>query len=96
MDVLSTLRTNHNLQREDVDLFIVYDGNRFESPWHGDDGPKLGCLKNFFDLESERYVYSYRWQRLTDTEATYISTRIFGDTKRSRAVRVRPIVSDLL
>ena len=87
-DVLAALQRNHSFRRTNIDIFIVYDDNCFENPWTDEDGAKIGRLQNTFDLDSERYVYGYRWRQISDTEAIYISTRNFECIDRLHAYRV--------
>jgi len=89
-DILAALQKNDSFRRTDIDIFIVYDDNCFESPWAGEDGSKIGRLQNRFDLHADRYVYGYRWRKISETEATYIPTRDFGCTDRLRSYRVYP------
>lgn len=86
--ILGSLRADNSFRRLCVDLFVVYDGNRFESPWIDEDQAKVGRLQNCVDVVSELYVYGYRWRRVSDTEATYISTRHRDSAERLRAVRI--------
>lgn len=86
--ILDALRADETFRRPDIDLFVVYDGNRFESPWHEGDSSKRGRLNNSFELEKGVYVYGYRWRELSETEAVYISTRDPSCTDRLRAYRI--------
>lgn len=86
--ILESLRANETFRQPEIDLFVVHDGNRFESPWAGDDGTKLGRLQNSFEYGPDRYVYGYRWKEISESEASYISTRDSTCTERLRAWRI--------
>jgi hypothetical protein len=87
--ILDALRADDTFRHPTAEIFIVYDGNRFESPWP-DDGSKCGRLRNSGDLEREVYVYGYSWNQVSDMEATYISTCLPKCIDRLRACRVYP------
>ena len=88
--MLDALRADDTLRHPNAEIFIVYDRNRFECPWPGDDGIKRGRLQNSADIDREVWVYGYRWHKITETEATYISTRNPDCIDRLRACRVYP------
>lgn len=70
---LMLLRVNTSLACEDIDVLVVVDGNRFESPWPRLDKPyrfKSGHLKNYLDADGVDVV-SWEWSPLGDNEATY-------------------------
>ena len=56
---LSELRSAKELNREEFDVMVVYDGNRFESPWK----KKSGSLKG------------WEWRRVSDKTAEYVGTK---------------------
>lgn len=88
--ILEAIRANETFRQPEIDLFIIYDGNRFESPWPDGDDTKLGRLQNSFDFDPDLYVYGYRWKEISEKEAIYISTRDFGCTDKLRAWRIYP------
>lgn len=88
--ILDALRADNTFRHPEVDLFIVHDGNRFESPWPDGDEAKLGRLQNGFEFNPDRYVYGYRWKELSEREAAYVSTRDFDCADQLRAWRVYP------
>jgi len=89
IEILATLQGIDTLQRPDVDIFIVFDGNRFEGPWPIDGELKTGRLRTSIELEEMRKVYGYDWHNISDTEASYTSTRHFRQ-RGFRAFRVYP------
>ena len=88
--ILDAIRADESFRRPEIDLFIVHDGNRFESPWPDGDEAKLGRLHNAFEFNPDRYVYGYRWKEISATEATYISTRDSECIDKLRAWRIYP------
>lgn len=88
--ILDAIRAGTTFRHPEIDLFIVYDGNRFENPWPDGDEAKLGRLHNGFEYDPNLYVYGYRWKELSEWEATYISTRDFDCIDRLRACRIYP------
>lgn len=70
---------------EDLDLFIVYNGDDFEGPWpRAHDGArKTGSLTE------------WQWQRLNEDEATYRATKareggdFYVDVSTKHAIRIR-------
>lgn len=88
--MLDAIRADETFRRPEIDLFIVHDGNRFESPWPGGDGSKLGRLHNSYQSDPNLYVYGYRWKEVSAREATYISTRDSNCTDKLRAWRIYP------
>jgi len=72
-DVLNGLRCSTELHCSDIDVFVVYDGNRFASPWDDVAGAKNGRL--WSGPEGDRHVYGYGWRAISKSSATYCSTR---------------------
>jgi hypothetical protein len=60
---LRKLRSESAFDRADTDLLIVYDGDRFESPW-----PKGPMLK-------QGSLTSWKWTQTGDDTATYLATK---------------------
>ena len=87
---LDALRAGTTYHWPEVDIFIVYDGIRFENPWP-EDGSKRGCLCNARSPHTGTYVESYCWlQRSTEPNyATYKSTRD-PNHGRLNAYRIHP------
>ncbi len=88
--ILDAIRADQTFHLPEIDLFVVHDGNRFEGPWPDGNDTKLGRLHNAFEFNPDRYVYGYRWEEISATEATYISTRDFGCLDKLRAWRIYP------
>ncbi len=66
--VLNDLKTNKDLNHEDIDILIVYDDDHFESPWaniskEGVEITKSGSLKN------------WEFTKIDEKEATYKSAK---------------------
>jgi len=60
------MQSDPDVHATEIDLMVVIDGDRFEQPWV-DDGyktAKFGFLSN-----------GWRWNPVSETEATYFSTR---------------------
>jgi len=93
--ILKSLKNNLYFKRENIDLFIVYNGNDFKEPWG--DNPKKGSLRE------------WKWKLLSDSSAHYTEIKFvinkndtakfsvkcnldMGDYKRSRkkAIRIWP------
>jgi predicted nucleotidyltransferase len=68
--VLDALRLDARFRRKDVDLLIVTNGERFETPWLQPTGLNWGSMKD--DLEG------LRWKQLSPTTATYTATKSVG------------------
>ncbi len=80
-NVIFSLRSNPALRRDDVDLFVVIDGNRFESPWRrftGKPGYLGGTLLelcwNILDTSNATYR---RYDRNTGLPETFSATMLF-------------------
>lgn len=94
-DTLHSLRSAPELARSDIDLLIVVDGDRFESPWPRSDNPgkyKRGHLQNYTDPDGVEHQ-SLEWTRLSESEAEYIGGQMripssSGAVKFSRARRI--------
>lgn len=64
---LAVLRAQPLLRREDLDLLIAVDGDKFESPWWRTDKPgkyKSGRLKNYDSSDGTEVV---GWERTCGT-----------------------------
>ncbi len=79
--VLDALRSDTRFRREGVDLLVVTNGVRFETPWLNPTGLNWGSLSD--DMEG------FRWKQLSPTTATYTATKSVG--ARSWEVEVLPI-----
>ena len=78
--VLDALRLDARFRRKDVDLLIVTNGERFETPWLKPTGLNWGSMKDDFE--------ALRWKQLSPTAATYTATKSVG--ARSWDVEVLP------
>ena len=78
--VLDAIRSDARFRREGVDLLIVTNGVRFETPWLNPIGLNWGSLKD--DMEG------LRWKQLSPTTATYTATKSVG--ARSWDIEVLP------
>ena len=65
--LINSLRQKPELYREDVDLLVVYDGDRFKSPWRDGARVKSGSLSE------------WDWKVVGEGEATYRATRWRSD-----------------
>jgi predicted nucleotidyltransferase len=83
--VLNSLTRNSRFKRPDVDLLVVYDGDKFCKPWRD---PKKARKKR-------GSLSGWEWKSLSD-EATYKATKesaedeFYVDITKGRAVRVWP------
>ena len=68
--VLDAIRSDARFRREGVDLLIVTNGVRFETPWLNPIGLNWGSLGD--DMEG------LRWKQLSPTTATYTATKSVG------------------
>jgi hypothetical protein len=85
-DTLSALRAAPELARDDFDLLVVIDGDRFESPWQRMDTPgkfKRGRLANYLGPDGIEVV-TWEWSRISEAEAEYIGEEL----KPQRALRI--------
>jgi len=78
--VLDALRSDARFRRAGVDLLVVTNGARFETPWLNPTGINWGSLGD--DMEG------LRWKQLSATTATYTATKSVG--ARSWEVEVLP------
>lgn len=72
-EALMLLRENVALACANIDVLVVVDGNRFESPWPRSDKPgklKRGHLQNYFNADGIE-VIGWEWERLGENEVTY-------------------------
>ena len=78
--VLSELRSARDLYHEEFDVLVVYDGNRFKSPWK----IKSGSLN------------LWKWRRVSDKTAGYVGTKprnndeFAVESKQLKAIRLWP------
>ena len=78
--VLSELRSAEALNCRDFDVLVVYDGDRFESPWQRKDGS----------------LSSWQWRKLSNKRAEYFATKpkdndgFAVEINRQEAIRVWP------
>lgn len=85
---LLSLRSAQRLRRDNVDVLVVVDGDRFESPWPRSDKPgkfKRGNLRNHSDADGIE-AQSWEWKFTGDGEARYAGESF----REERAVRVHP------
>ena len=66
--LINSLRQKPELYREDVDLLVVYDGDRFKSPWRDGARVKSGSLSE------------WDWKVVGEGEATYRATKWRSDS----------------
>jgi predicted nucleotidyltransferase len=69
-DSLQSIRLDSALDRADVDILFVYDGNAFEEPW-GEDPKKGGDLTD------------WKWSEVSEDEATYKQTKSVRDDENT-------------
>jgi len=74
--LLNSLRQKPELNRPDVDLLVVYDGDRFKSPWRDGKRVKFGSLTQ------------WDWKVVGRDEATYRATSWRSDSDFNVNVRV--------
>jgi hypothetical protein len=68
---LDGLSRNNKFEDSEIDLLIVYDENNFRAPWPRSDGKYKGGLLHG--------PTSWKWGRLSDTQANYRGTRLDND-----------------
>jgi hypothetical protein len=85
--LLEIIRGHDELKRSNVDLLVVYDGDRFEEPWFIPSEirlkPKSGSLSK------------WEWKQISELEAQYTGTKLRPNSKdidisEKRALRVWP------
>ena len=74
--LINSLRQKPELNRNDVDLLVVYDGDRFKSPWRDGTRVKSGSLSE------------WDWKVVGETEATYRATKWRSDRDFNVNVRL--------
>lgn len=65
--VLRSLIQRKNFKTSEIDLLVVYDGDRFMKPWRDGSLIKRGSLSG------------WQWERISETEATYKATKFSED-----------------
>ena len=91
-EVLEAIRTDISHRRANIHLFVVTDGNHFESLWpHGTDTECIrGCLHGSLDDSTGDWSSGWCWEKVTATEAHYTTPREPDAGRRQRAFRVFP------
>jgi len=89
-EVLAKLQHRIDIQQDDIDLLIVYDGNHFKSPW-----PRPGKTKKAGTLfPSSESCRNFNWHLRSKTEASYLGTKSTGnggwDIVDRKAYRIYP------
>jgi hypothetical protein len=74
--LINSLRRKPELNRHDVDLFVVYEGDRFMSPWR--DGKRV----------KSRSLSKWDWEVVGEAEATYRATKWRSDSEFNINLRV--------
>ena len=74
--LINSLRQKPELNRNDVDLLVVYDGDRFKSPWRDGTRVKSGSLSE------------WDWKVVGEDDATYRATKWRSDSDFDVNVRV--------
>lgn len=70
---LVALRQKPRLQRDNIDVLVVVDGDRFESPWPRIDMPeshKIGNLKNYENADGIE-ARTWEWEYIGNGQAKY-------------------------
>jgi predicted nucleotidyltransferase len=81
---LAALASDDTFNRHDIDLLVVFDGDRFRKPWLDGEAVKSGSL------------VGWEWERISDRAATYKAVKaseeddFYVDITKGRAVRLWP------